>query len=379
MQDLAGLASQSSGGKQIVELFNILQNGVLYAAMFGAKPDGVTDNKQAFREITAALKNGAQIVFASGTYNTSETFDVGSFIGVSIVGKGGRSQQTTIRATHSNGPVIKSSGRSFSLKGLTLNSDSTRYNGRTSGNYGLHIEPPDVAAGSISQITVEDVLITNQPSHGMVLAGQAPYTYLQQINCFYNRGHGLVIDDGTHTSRLNKDIDPGIIEIHLGQFIDNGGNGVALGHPSHTLPPFRVLCSNIELNDNAWDSNVRHTDTQMYVNAVSTEIVLSAFGDTGYAKTALATGLSRSARNAPSGGIYLKGDNLLVSTGRFVNLTKCIDIVGRGIRIERPRIYRSTYAVNQSTAITIGSSDDVTVDWPASLRFHADTYVEGEV
>lgn len=344
---------------------------------YGARPVPGFDNASAFAALNADLENGATILIPSGTYETSAVWDI-PFLGIHMLGLGGRSQASVIKATHNAGPVIRATKRSFHLEGVLLTSSPERYAGGTSGNYGLHIAPVDSPAGSASQPILIDVMVQNQPSHGIVISGQSPYLHMRQINCFYNLGHGCVIDDGTITNRVNRDIDPGIIDLNLAQFIDNGGHGFVLGNPSQVLPPFRIQATNLEINDNAWNPSVRFTDHQAYVNAVSTEISLSAFGNTGYARSALGNGKTISPREAPGGGLYLKGDNLLLSTPRFVNLTSSVEIgaSSRGITITRPRIYKGGYTTNQSVAVSIpANAQDITVDWPNSLRFHADEYV----
>lgn len=316
----------------------------------GGTSDGKTDNATVFEKLESELVPGMHVLFGVGTYVTSRAFVVHQ-AGISLLGHGGRTGNTFIRATHQQ-TALRSTSRSFTMKGICIGSHASRLNG-----HGLHIEALDVPNASISQPTIEDVAIIDQPESGIVLAGQAPYASLRQVHSFRNGGHGLVIDDGTYTNRQNRDIDPGIIDLSLCQIIDNGGYGLMIGSEGQNLPPYRVVASNIELNNN-------EAIYQAYINAVSSKVEYSAFGNT--------------AALTPGKGAYVKGDNLVIDTPRFVNLSGSLQIGenSRAITISRPRIYKGINTQNQAVAIDIpASAQDIVVDWPNSMRFNADIYV----
>ncbi len=72
--------------------------GVYSLLEYGARPVTGFDNAPAFAALNADLENGATVIIPPGTYETSAVWEI-PYLGVRVLGRGGRSQTSVIKAT----------------------------------------------------------------------------------------------------------------------------------------------------------------------------------------------------------------------------------------------------------------------------------------
>ncbi len=92
----------------------------------------------------------------------------------------------------------------------------------------------------------QNVRVTNQPDHGIVVAGSYSATLLSGFQIDHCGGHGLVIDNGSLIGRsvLYR---PGGVKAMLGVIHDNGGYAVKCGDDNGTVNyPYRCRFENID-------------------------------------------------------------------------------------------------------------------------------------
>ena len=126
---------------------------------------------------------------------------------------------------------------------LTAAMDSTA----TEFNCGIRVEGVDVAApeGDVFSTKLNHVHVINQPNDGIVIVGRCYKTSVTNFNCESNKGHGLVVTNGEHTSRTNTTI-AGIIDLTSGKCLKNEGHGFKIGANNSTDYTFRVTVKNCE-------------------------------------------------------------------------------------------------------------------------------------
>lgn len=346
---------------------------------YGAIGDGITDDYASLVNAEAARAAvGGVLEFPPGTYNVSATLTIET-IGAKWIGRGngvgqqgtagtiGVGQTVTIRATHSAGPVIRVKRRSVTLEHIAVTSNASRYSGAAGSNYGIQVEGVDDTSPNarVRFLRLLDVLITEQPNHGLVMVGDTTSSVLEQLFITYNFGHGIIIDNGTVTSRTNLER-PGQVNIRNSEMANNAGHAIALGVPAVSNGPYRVVMSNLDMSNNAWDSGIYYQHAQMYAyDAENTTIAGSAFGDYGFDDATMPNGTARVVKAGPSAGIYLGGRSWQIEQPRFVGLYQ--SVVGRanldGISITRPRVFNAAHGIADQV---IGFGFDTPTD---GLRF----------
>lgn len=256
--------------------------------------DGSADASEGFNAaILAAQRGGSRrLIVPSGTYLLdSPVGPTDELFGLEIEGSG--MQTTILRASHSDGPVLRFNRSNGRLVGLTIDATTARQNGGASSigsswndNVGLLIEPPDEPGKACSLMTLDSVRVLRQPSDGIVQVGSAQNSRYVQVLSQSNAGHGIRLDEGTLTGRTNLSA-PGIITFDTCWVIANGGHGLLGGHTNNTggVGCFRLLLLNLEATDNALQAGTRLSAHQVWIQGQNIVILDSAFGETSSSPT----------------------------------------------------------------------------------------------
>jgi hypothetical protein len=221
-----------------------------------------------------------------------------------------------IISSSTTGEVVRINTLGCSVLDITIDATTGRLAGANSTGYGIRVESIDSASGSVTNTTIANVHVVNQPSHGVVLIG----TVMRIFNIVVDNcgGSGLVVNGGTITGRANL-LRPGQIDIANCIFERLGGYGLAIGDTvtSNATLPYRIFCHNIEIY-------------YVRLNASYLPYSIYCFGE-NISFDGCATDGSTSAGVIDHAGMYTVGDNILIINHRFISCaTQCvyIDVVG---------------------------------------------------
>jgi hypothetical protein len=289
---------------------------------FGAVGDGVTDDTAAIQSaidwIGGQSPAGGIVFMPKGLYLTSATLDL-EYFNVRLVGEatgvnhntGSTVEQdgaTQIIGGHVNGAVVRIWYRGCSVENLVVSSTATR-RAATSGTnvYGIWVETVDSSSGNSNgpwRILIDRVHVTKQPSHGIVMIGNLVNSavMLSDIdNCY---GHGLVLSDGTITSRSNK-TRPGQINLFSIRSSRTGGCAFKFGELGGALTdfPYRISSNNLECFQNLTEAVFKPTGNEGCITAFVENSSFDACATGGF--------------NA-NNGINISGTFNLVTNHRFI-------------------------------------------------------------
>jgi hypothetical protein len=244
---------------------------------FGAVGDGVTDDTAAIQAAIDSLSAGGVLTVPVGNYLVSSTITI-SNNGVHLIGSGSTSAKVKFTGTHTSGAVIKVSASATKLSDFQVNADATRQASVDTSCIGILYEGADVANTNITRQRLYHVAVLNQPSHGILWVGRVWYSEAKTIICQGNGGHGFAVDDGTLTSRTNKD-QPGFSQISDLVVTGNGGHGLAVGNPTQasSTTPIRIDVVNYDSGGNATDASVRYVAFDCYLFGENHSVDISAF------------------------------------------------------------------------------------------------------
>lgn len=289
---------------------------------FGAVGDGVTDDTSAIQAaITYTLSSGKRgnVFMPTGTYRTTSTLFVDG-VSCGLVGQGGGELSTILYVDHVNGPGIQLKNRRNSLCNIEVTGSPTRAAGAAGTNYGVLIEADDIAGRYPTHCRIENVYIQDHPSHGLVAVAGVFFSSFSNMTIRDNKGHGMVFDNGTISTRTNT-ANPGIVELDRLEIFDNDGHGILIGNDNaSTNRGFRFDIRNIDLYRNAQAAGIRKQASQMWMFADTSSITISAFDGRNKAETSVVTQ-----------GIWLHGRNLTVDRCRFLNVNTTAVTVGGAI------------------------------------------------
>jgi hypothetical protein len=282
---------------------------------FGATGDGVTDDLAAFQTAisTVTAAGGGTIAVPKGTYLVSETLTLPAF--TTLVGDG--PDVTVIQATHSSGAAIRIKGFSTRVLSLTVDASAARTAGAAGSNFGILQEPLDTAGQECKFCVYNNLIVRNQPSHGVALVAGFMAGGISNCRITTNGGHGVIVDNGRLTSRTTK-VRPGGMSIVDCVIQDNTGHSICVGgDDSNTNYAYRLYVENVDAFRNATAAGVRKTEHDAWVYAENVVIERSAFA--GYAGPGSA--------NPTTGGIFV--------AGRVIQLNACryIEVVGNAIEV----------------------------------------------
>lgn len=265
--------------------------------------------------IDAVGASGGGIVYVPyGNYSLSAVLTV-NYDDVVIEGDGGSAQNITetgstiLTATHVLGPVIRIKKPGCGVCQITLTADATRQAAAyTTNNHGIWVEATDAASQSVKRQKFHDLRITQQPAAGLVLIGDILNTDIQRLDIDQNGSHGLVVNGGGFTSRVNVDR-PGQLLVSNFRTSRNGGHGVLIGDASNLSGsrPYRISLEMGESFYNCQTSAAKLADYDWYLYGENIDLLLCATG-------------GETADTVPDhGGLYINGRNIAVENHRFVD------------------------------------------------------------
>jgi len=324
---------------------------------FGAVGDGVTDDAAAIQAAidSVELNNTGIVYFPAGNYKINAGLVI-SDIGVILRGDGGNSSITKITATHTNGPVIRIKQRSCGVEGIAIDSDATRYAATVADGHGIHYEYTDVAGQSMSRGRFYDVNILRQPLDGIHIAGGFEFGVVDLVTVADCKRHGFVLDDGTRSSRTNRDLAPFQFSFVNSRAIECGGNGLLLGASGEALTTQNGYFNNFEALGCCW-SGSRESLFQVDSRCNGQVFINSDIEDQQFAQTATATtGSTRTSNGTPAKGFQLSGSRTTMIGPYFSSLLSSVESGADDITIEHPRIFRGTYPADQTNAFIFSAS-----------------------
>lgn len=283
---------------------------------FGATGDGTTDDTTAIQDAIDSFDgNGGVLYFPSGSYRTTATITINNngiyLIGDGMIGTLTVLGKTRIVADHTSGPVIRVQKENCTIEGMTITASATRTAAAAGSNYGIQVEGEDTSSGAARVCRLERVRVTQQPSHGILLVGEVVGSSIERCVVDANAGHAYSIERGFITSRTNTTHPAGIVHIVNCRAFDNGGHGLALGHPSDTsIPSYRVRVELYEGFRNASDATFRYENFESYI--VGENLYLSNCAHSG--------------NSDAHGGIYIAGRSNKVIDGRYIDTNQPIHV-----------------------------------------------------
>lgn len=290
--------------------------GFVNVKNFGATGDGTTDDYQSFADALSFMNtNALKVLYVpKGDYvlGTQLTIDDN---GVTIMGDGvintvAVAGPTKLIGSHSAGAVIRIRSENCVIKDLYVGATTARNTGAAGFNFGIHAEGLDNSTGAVRGTIIERVRIAEQPSDGLVMVGEIVSSVVKNCSFDNNDGHGLSINRGESTGRVDNTFAPGICTISNIRCNRNGGHGMALGDPTATsLPTYRLHITEYEGFQNATDAGVRFVNYDTYMQGDNNSIYTSAFGG-----------------DTLRGGLYMLGRTLKVFSCRLNSCTQPIEI-----------------------------------------------------
>jgi hypothetical protein len=294
-----------------------LTNSNVNVKDYGAVGDGATDDAAAIQAAIDSLTGtGGTVVFPVGNYYVGATITISQKDTV-LQGSGGAGDHngltaagaTVLTATHSAGPVVRITYVGCSVRDMSLSADATRKAGATGSNYGLQVQGLDTGSGSGAHTFVENVRVTNQPHHGIMLIARMEASLFQNVWVDQCDGHGWVIDDGSITSMTNV-YRIGQINMTNCSASRCGGHGIKMGDASDvTNWPYRIIINNFESVYNRQDSATYTDDYDWVLFGENISITNSACNGT----------VSSAPTVGDHAGIRLDGKNIVIHNHRFVN------------------------------------------------------------
>lgn len=312
---------------------------------FGATGDNTTDDTAAIQAANDSIDNtqGGFVFFPKGTYRTTATITAGE--GIVFVGESRAASR--IKADHSAGPVLRFKKSYSGCQNLAVWATTARKTGGAGSNYGIQFECDDIPEDGTTRMRnsfVTDCRVFDQPNHGIVLVGPG-LDGSQVARCYVqgNLGHGIVVDRGTTTGRVNLATTgvAGLTRITDTAVASNGGHGVAIGHPGDTgtLPAVRVIADNLDVAGNSTDATVRHTAQQVYIRGANCEVRASGING-----------------GSTTGGIFVAGKNHWFRNNRYIS---CVSSVHVGVD---PAVTTEGINVEGLSVISLAQNPAVVID-----------------
>ena len=304
---------------------------------FGAVGDGVTDDTAAIQAaVDYASANFGDVYFPPGNYILSNTIISQPVVEnkpcAKLIGSG--VDNTTLTATHSNGPVVTIRGFFSGVTNLTIDANASRESGAAGTNYGILHHPPDTASGQAKFAVYEQIEIRNQPSHAIVFCATWVGSRISEFEINNCGGHGIVMDDGTILSRTNL-IRCGGIDIVNGQINDCVGHAILAGDDQvpGVNEAFRINIQNIDIFRCATSAGVRLEPYSCWLFMRNSTVTLCAFG-----------GFVGSPFVPTIGGIWVAGESVTLNNNRFVT------VLDTAISINRKSSFQSVI-INEITVL----------------------------
>lgn len=324
---------------------------------FGAKGDGVTDDGAA---IAAAIATGRDVFFGRKVYLCGRAISL-SVTGQRLMGVGGivnPDRGSEIRFSHTAGSAVRLRSRSTGLSRIHIGATTGRMNSGAADGYGVLIGWDDVPRANypfFSRMYMDDVFITNQPSHGYMAIGTLEYSTIGNVTVADCLGHGFVHDGGTIAGFTNLQ-EPGFWMDYINcRAIECAGNAFII-RSEPGLASTGITLRRPEALGCCWDPAKRISEWQMVLTGVDFDVISPDVEDQQYANTVTgSTGIPRLASATPHRGIAPSGTAHRYFMPYFSSLVQSMEGTGTvsGLEIFMPRIFAGTYGVNQNPAIAV--------------------------
>ncbi len=268
---------------------------------FGAVGDGVADDTAAIQAAIDSLASGGVVRIPKGTYAfTGITIDIA---GIALVGDGmqgffgtgpgggSAGGATQLVCTSTTNAAIRVKKENTTLRGFTVDSSAARKAAVLGTNYGIHVEAADTAGQSTRRLLIENVRVTNQPSHGVILIDNVVSSKLVFVTVDNTYGHGIAMVGGSFTLRANV-TRPGQVQIDNCHVSRCGGHGLLIGGLGDSTAndiPYRAEVNNFETFYCATDAAVRLSLHGSYVSGENHQFDSCAFDGHSDAATDSAT------------------------------------------------------------------------------------------
>ena len=401
--------------------FKRLMSGFVTPEMFGARGDKTNDD---YNPIQSAINyagkssRGEPVQFGNYDYLYSQGLIVNSQ-SVELIGAG--VVATRLYCTATSGAAIRLKKPWNAIKKMQINAFGDRLTSTDITAYGIQIESDDIPEDSTTRVqstSLDNVEIINQPSHGLVGIGPAlDGAQWNQVHSWLNGGHGIAIDRGLYTGRVNLPTVgiPGVLTINNARLSQNGGHGLACGHPSDAFstPSLRVVLNNAEIGPNCSNPAVRHSLEQVWLRGTNHEINTPVFtGGSGTLGGVFAAGRNIHLRNLravsqthtvrvgnfaelPTSGVYIDGisvingtqdvavildsgvKNVRATTKNLENITRVMtggvlgcEVYGGDFDI----VKSSDQTISASTTYTDITEFTVPVETSSTYKFRAEIY-----
>ncbi|WP_269619942.1 hypothetical protein [Zhongshania sp. BJYM1] len=245
-----------------------------YAA---ARAEENTDDQYAL--LNNIMGDASRLIIPEGKFYTSGVVSY-QRVGQQIEGAGVESSKLV--GTSETGAVLRMNDFFQKLKGITIDADATRMAATLGTNFGLLVEPADSDGAEAKMVDVSQILVRNQPGHGI---GWVAGYYGGTLNNFKVErcgGHGFIGDNGTVTGRTYKrrlggvDIKNGVIQDCVGHSVAIGAYGEDDNHA------YRIKLFNVDQFRCALAAGVRKEVTCAYLVGENIDIELNAFNGYTY-------------------------------------------------------------------------------------------------
>ena len=299
----------------------------------GAILDGSTDDLLSFNAAMAS----ANIVTYDGDSFTSATIQVPA--NTTLMGTA--SNVNVINASFLAGPVINIIGsRSFCEKVGVAATGSRLTSSFDNLATGILIGGPDSTSNVLTETSVKNCVVRNQPGHGIYFASQCPGGVVTQNIATECRGHAILFDDGTVLGAPDDRV--GIMAVAHNISQSCGGYGLALS-PSGGGSCYRLTLDNNEVTDCAWNATEMGAfaqDALTFIGGQNIVYIAGAVNDVNFASTTLNNGNARYAKAQAGNGMVLGGSCLSISLicPRWLLLTKGLVVATNtdGLTIDHP-------------------------------------------
>lgn len=259
--------------------------------------------------------------------------------------------RTTIIIDHTGSTGVWLNEYDQGISRLTITASTTRaalpY---SAANNGIRKQPVDTGTDHAKRVFIEDVEIINQPGHGIYIGPSLGAGRISRCEISNNKGHGIVIDDGTIFSYSNPSR-PGSWLIAENVIHDNGGHWCKCGDDggASSQAPYRMQFRNNDCYRNATDAAVRKNANAGYIYGEDIVIELCGLGSDTSTSGA-----------GTVGNLWVAGRNIVARNNRYINGSQPPVTVGnitthgvttRGVTIEGGKV--SGMAANASPFVEI--------------------------
>lgn len=274
-------------------------------------------------DISSSGKGG--VVLARGHFilNATLTIDgegvtIDGLITSNIIDRSGHPDQaSTLEFENTTGDGVRCYVSSCTIRNLRIGSSAARIAASASATAnGIRFEAVDTddAANRVNLPTLENVQVLQHPGSGVALIGDTVGARFSSVMATNNQRHGIVIDRGDETSRVNLTqggtaIRPGIINIIHSRVSDNDGHGIKIGSTSSGVnTPYRVYILGMESFRNALSAGSREGAFDFWAHGENINVVHSAV-----------SGRDAVPNENVNSGVYVAGRNISLQNNRYIS------------------------------------------------------------